>query len=337
MKSYRVIVILTSIVILAASLIAQEGQRQPLYKIDLSSLVPQGAPASVSGTIAFLTDHTLAVGMCSKAMCNLATFDLANGNLHQIGQMNGTVRFSAILRTRDGGVLLAGVREGREKGAVHLDQDLHKSEWIPKVPGVSVSGDKIPEGRGRLLAHAANMAAYLDDDTVQINGSDGKLLGSFNVRLSRGNSAPAISFLGADRILFNDGGALVIRDFNGVALRTLKKPGRALGERTKQSADGSRLLFDSFTRRLGPVQTITEDAIVLPTMGMSTDGDTPNGEMVRVIDTTSGKQCFQWYGLDRLLPPFADHADVNPSGRLVAVMTQGTLAIFELPDICATR
>jgi hypothetical protein len=337
MKSHRLIVILTSIVILAAPLIAQEAQRQPLYAIDLSSLVPQGTLASVSGTIAFLTDRTVAVGMCSKAMCNLATFDLANGKPHQIGQMNGTARFRAIVRTNDGGVLLAGVREGREKGTVHLDQDLHESEWIPKVPGVSVSGEKIPEGRGRLLAHATNMAAYLDEETVQIQGSDGKLLGSFKVRLSRGKSAPTMSFLGNDRILLNEGGTPVIRDFNGMALRTLKKPGRALGEKTKQSADGSRLLFDSFTRRVGPVQTITDDAIVLPTMGMSSDGDTPNGEMVRVIDTTSGKRCFQWYGVDRLLPPFADHADVNPSGRLVAIMTQGTLAVFELPDICATR
>ena len=72
-------------------------------------------------------------------------------------------------------------------------------------------------------------------------------------------------------------------------------------------------------------------------MGMSTDGDAPNGEMVLLVDTKSGKPCFRWYSKEKLLPPFVDHADVAPSGRLVAIMTQGTLAIFRVADATAAK
>lgn len=337
MKIRRLPGILILMAVSVGSLAAQEVPQRPLYAIDLSSLVPRGATPSANGTIAFLTDHILAVSMCFKSMCNLETFDLTNGNPRQIGQINGTVRYHGILRSRDGGLLLGGVRKGNEKGAVLLNQALSTSQWIPAVPGVSVLGEKIPGGHGRLLAHAANLAAYLDRGTIRITGMNGEPLGSFEVVLSRGRASPAISFLGQDRILFQGSGNPEVRDFNGTVLRTLKKPDRALGERTKQSEDGSRLLYDSFTRRVGPAQTIKEKALVVPSMGMSTDGDVPNGEVVRVIDTASGKQCFEWYGKEKLLPPFVDHADIDPSGRLVAIMTQGTVAILRLPDACPTK
>jgi hypothetical protein len=269
--------------------------------------------------------------MCNKAACNLATFDLSGGSPRQIGQVNGIDRYHAMFRSSDGGVLLGGVVRRREWGAVLLDQGLQTSRWIPKVPGSSAFGEKIAEGQGRLLTQTTNLAAHLDHGTVRIQTIDGKLLGSFEVGETH---VPTINFIGQDRILF---GGTEIRDFNGKVLRKLKKPDRALGEKTKVSTDGSRLLYDSFTRRVGLAQAIKEDALVVPTMGMSTDGYVPNGEVVRVIDTGSGKPCFEWYGKEKLLPPFADHADVDPSGQFVAIMTRKSLAIYRLPDACAVH
>jgi hypothetical protein len=317
-----------------ASLPAQETAQQPLYAVDLSSLVPEGGDSSANGTVTFISDRTLAVGMCFKGMCNLQTFDISGTRARQIGGVKGIDHYRAIFRSGDGSVLLGGVSKRGEKGAVLLDQSLQTSLWIPKMPGVSVSGEKIAEGQGRLLAQTSNLAAYWNHETVRIHRIDGKLLGSFEVG---GKTSPAITFLGQDRILFQGGGGLEIRNFNGKVLRKLEKPERALGERKRQSEDGSRLLYDSFTRRVGPAQTIKEDAGALASTGLSTDGDVPNGEVVRVIDTESGKPCFEWYGKEKLLPPFGDHADVDPSGRLVAVMTQRDLAIFRLPDTCATK
>jgi hypothetical protein len=161
---------------------------------------------------------------------------------------------------------------------------------------------------------------------------DGKPLGSFNVGE---RSVSAISFIGQNRVLFQGrSGETEIRDFSGKVLRKLKKPGRALGEKRKVSTDGSRLLYDSFTRRVGLTQTIREDVLAVTTMGMSGDGEVPNGEAVRVTDTGSGKWCFEWYGKENLLPPFMDHADIDPFGRLVAILRLGTLSVFKLPDAC---
>jgi hypothetical protein len=72
-------------------------------------------------------------------------------------------------------------------------------------------------------------------------------------------------------------------------------------------------------------------------MGMSADGYVANGEVVRVTDTGSGKQCFEWHGKENLLSPFQDHADVDPSGRLVAIMTLSNLTIFRLPEACTGK
>ena len=313
---------------------AARNDPNPTWASDISSLVPQGGTHYANGTVTFLSDHTLVVGMCFKAVCNLQAFDISGGSPRQIGQVNGIDRFHAIFRSGDGGVLLAGVTRRGERGAIFLDEGLRTLRWIPKVPGASALGEKIAEGQGRLLAHTTNLAAYLDDGRVQIRDIDQKILGSFEVGKK---SSPAISFLGQDRIFYEEGGRPEIRDFNGKVLRKLKKPDRALGERTKMSADGSRLLYDSFTRRVGLAQTIKDDALIVPSMGMSTDGDVPNGEDVRVTDTGSGNQCFEWYGNENLLPPFLDHADIDPSGRLVAIITGDTLAIFRLPETCPTK
>jgi len=316
---------------LSRSARAQETPH-PAYTIDLSSLVPEGATPNANGSVAFLTDKVVAVGICYKAVCNLQTFDLADGSPRQLGQRNGVERFHAILRSGDGGLLLAGVTKQGGKGAILFDQRLTTSQWIPAVPGVSVRGEKIPEGQGRLLAHTDDLAAYLDQSTIRIKNASGNLLGSFETGLSKGKPSPTVVFLGKDRILYDSGASPEVRDFKGAVLRKVEKPRKALGERIKQSQDGALLLYDSFTRRVGAAQTVLEDAMVVPSMGMSTDGDVPNGETVQVVNTGSGKACFEWYGGEKLLPPFVDHADITPSGQLVAIMTQGTLAIFHVAE-----
>jgi hypothetical protein len=331
----RVLRLLSILTLVAFSAGSSDAQATLLYEIELSALVPESGASLANGTVAFLSDHTLVAGVCFRASCNLQTFDISGGSPRQVGQVNGIDRYHTIFRSSDGGVLLGGVVRRREWGAVLLDQGLQTSRWIPKVPGFSAFGEKVAEGEGRLLGHTTNLAAYLDQGTVRIRSLDGKLLGSFEVGE---RSVSAISFLGQDRILFAErSGGTEIRDFNGKVLRKLKKPDRALGEKTKVSTDGSRLLFESFTRRVGRAQTIMEDLLLVPTMGMRGDGYVPNGEVVLVTDTGSGKRCFEWYGKENLLLPFVDHADIDPSGRLVAIMTQGKLTVFKLPNACTGK
>ncbi len=341
--------------IFALASLAQEVP-QPLCVVDLSSLapqggsggtvsvftdrkvsspLPQGSTAGANGTVTFLSDHVLAVGMCFKSTCNLQTIDVADAKLRLLGSAQGIDRYHAILPYADG-VLLSGARRGKENGALLLGRDLQTSRWIPAIPGISALGEKIPEGRGRLLAYSSGLAAYQDQNTVRIQGPHGEVA-AFGIDTPRGWSSPTVVFLGGDRILFEGGSGPQVRDLKGNVLQTLNKPDADLGEKTRYSEDGTRVLYDSFTRRVGAVQATKEKALAVATMGMSTDGDVPNGEMIRVIDTRTGKSCFEWYGNEKLLPPFADHADIDPTGRLVAIMTQGNLSIFRLPDSCTAK
>jgi hypothetical protein len=311
--------------------------QEAMYRIDLSGLVPRWQGPYVESAVVFLTDRILTVAMCVKGTCNLATFDLADGNPRQIGLMNDGTHFQAILRGHDGGLVLTRVRRGGQTGAVLFSPDLHTSQWIPAAPGVSPRGENIPEGQGRLLDHATNVAAYFDQGTVRIVGFDGKLLGSFNAGSSSKNSIPLLRFLGQDRLLFQGGGRLEVCDYNGKVLRKLRKLEHGWGDRIAPSADGNRLLFDSLTRHVRLAQSIKEKVLVLPTMGMSTDGEVPNGEMVRVVDTGSGRLCFEWKGDATFPPRIGSHADIDPSGRLAAIVTQESLVIYRLPEACAVH
>ena len=339
------------------TLVAQDAPR-PLSVVDIASLtpgtssahgtvkvftdngvvspVPQGATDGANGTVTFLDDHTLAVAMCFKATCNVQTFDVADATPRLLGRAQGVERFRHILRYGDSGVLLDGIKRGKERGAVLLGEDLQPTLWIPAIPGASASGEKIPEGRGKLLAYSIDLAAYQDQNTVRIQSPHGEVA-AFGIETPKGWSSPTVVFLGGDRILFEGGDGPQIRDLKGAVLQTFKKPEGAMGERTRHSEDGARLLYDSFTRRVGVAQGVKEKAPEMATMGMSADGDAPNGELIRVIDTRTGKACFEWYGNEKLLPPYADHADIDPSGRLVAVMTQGSLSIFGLSAGCPEK
>jgi hypothetical protein len=124
-KVPRLLSVLALLAFLAASSAAQEAP--PLYVIEFSSLVPEGGLSFANGTVTFLSDHMLVVGICFKASCNLHTFDLSGGSPRQIGVVTGIDRYQAMFRSSDGGVLLAGVVRGRTRGAVHLDDGLHTS------------------------------------------------------------------------------------------------------------------------------------------------------------------------------------------------------------------
>jgi hypothetical protein len=286
----------------------------------------------------FLTDHILLVGMCGKSWCNLATFDVSDRDPRPIALLKGTPYCRAILRGRDGGIVLSGVRKGSQTGVILLDLNLQNAEWIPRLPDISATGEKIPEGEVRMLGRAGNVAAYLDRGEVRIRSFDGRLLGAFRADTSDRKAVPLIEFLPQERLLFQGTGGLKVVNYNGKVLRTLKwKEHGWMGNKIMASPEANRAVLDSFTRQVGPVRQLLEKGSVLLTMGMSGDGDVPNSEIVRVIDTVSGRDCFEWRGTAKLLPPFGAHADINPSGRLVAILTADSLAIYRVPDSCTAN
>jgi len=59
-----------------------------------------------------------------------------------------------------------------------------------------------------------------------------------------------------------------------------------------------------------------------------------NHEDVKVVDTVTGKSCFEW---QRGFPETYNQirsAAISPSGKFMAIMEANTLSIYPLPDAC---
>jgi hypothetical protein len=212
-------------------------------------------------------------------------------------------------------------------------RQLSQNEWA--VYQMTVPPVRIRSGSGRILSVSDDAVAYFDRGIIEVEGMDGKSLGSFAPR--HGFSAiPAVRFLGHDRLLFDSDSHPEISDFKGKTVRTLDKED-GWGFRVGQSSDGSRLLYDRYTRHIPLGQSIKEDAVAVATLGVGVGNLEATGEMVRVIDTNDGKQCFEWDGEAGVLLAGGYHADIDPSGQLIAIMTRNNLAFYRLADVCANK
>jgi hypothetical protein len=347
-------------VITPTALHAQDVQPLPLYSVDLSELISHELDINPQSTLTFVTEHSLAVSICRNLRCSLETLDFAAGKPRVIGRisLNAFQTAGALFRAPDGRVIL---------GNFVFDSALHEVSQIPKHADIrpsyiSTTGEtfvmqgkegwaaysleqpreRILSGTGTVLSVSDDAVAYFDNGTVYIEGIQGKPLGSFATAqpktLTFGSvsitpkSIPTLRFLGRDRLWSESGADVKILDFDGKSIQTWERPdGR--GFRIGQSSDGSRLLYDRYTRHDSLAEKAEE---VIATIGGGIDEE-PTGEMVRVIDTKNGKRCFEWSSQTKLLLAGQYHADIDPSGQLVAIMTPTTLNIYKLPEVCAAR
>jgi hypothetical protein len=367
MKAALKLCFLSHLMATAVLLPAQEPPPQPVYRVDLSKLVSQELNINPAGTLAFLTQDTLAVSICRNARCYLESLHLGAGKPRSTGRIT-TDGFHAVVdlfRAPDSRVIASNGISGVERNAVVLDSQLREVSQIPNATGIrpsciSTTGEtfvnqtknrwvaykmdhplqRILEGAGLVLSVSDHGVAYLDEGAVHIEGLDGAPLGSFATAVPRsltfGSIAitpkvvPTLRFLGRDRLWSESGSDVQILDFNGKVIQTLDKPD-GWGFRIGQSSDGGRILYDRHTRHIPLAQRIKEEEIAK--MGVGADEE-PNGEMVLVIDTKTGKKCFEWSSQTNLLVVSQYHADIDPSGRLVAIMTPTTLSIYKLPEVC---
>ena len=86
------------------------------------------------------------------------------------------------------------------------------------------------------------------------------------------------------------------------------------------SADGKRLLFDHFDRKISVLRKTGEILVAVTTLGMGVGDEQDNREEVQVLDTVTGASCFDW---KRRFPEgseaFPNDAAISPSGELVAI------------------
>lgn len=358
MKTVLSLCFLIHLVTTAVPLPAQKQAPQPLYTVDLSKLVSQELDIKPAGTVTFLAERTVAVSICRNLRCYLETLDFGAGKPQVMGgtRTDAFQVIGTLFRAPDGDVIV---------GDRILDRKLHEVSQMPKGAGgrrsyISTTGEtfvkqdrndwvaykmerpsqRIISGTGTILSVSDDAVAYFDDGTVHIRGMEGTTLGSFATvppkTLTFGSvsitpkSIPTLRFLGRDRLWSENGSDVKILDFNGRPLQTLDRPD-GWGVNIGQSSDGSRILYDRYTRHVPSAWKIEEGAAAA--MGVGADEE-PNGEMVLVIDTRSGKHCFEWNSNTNLLVVGQSHADIDPSGRLVAIMTPTTLNIYRLPEAC---
>jgi hypothetical protein len=359
MKTILNLCCLIHLVTTTVPLPAQKQPPQPLYSVDLSKLVSQELDINPAGTLTFLRERTVAVSICRNLRCYLETLDFGADKPRMIGGIR-TDAFQVIgtlFRAPDGDVI-AGNRV--------LDLKLREVSQIPKDAGtrrsyISTTGEtfvkqdrndwvvykmerprqRILWGAGTILSVSDDAVAYFEDGTVHIERMDGTTLGSFAApqakTLTFGSysitpkSIPTLRFLGRDRLWSENSSDVKILDFNGKLIQTLERPD-GWGFRIGQSSDGSRILYDRYTRHIPLAQKKIEESAAV---AMAGGGDEePNGETVLVIDTRSGKHCFEWKSSTNLLVAGQFHADIDPSGRLIAIMTPTTLNIYRLPEGC---
>src|SRR5262249_18996508 len=123
-----------------------------------------------------------------------------------------------------------------------------------------------------------------------------------------------------------------ITDLTGKMIVRVRPPD-GWGFRHGWSSDGSRLLFDRYLQRVSLGKRVV--GAIADALGSVLPAEA-NSEVVRVIDVPTGAVCLN------LEPPLAllgqgggSHADLSPSGGLVAVATLSELAVHRLPTTCS--
>lgn len=356
MKKFSWSFIATTLTLGAMTFAAQSVVPVPIIEMNISEPLPDPSQAA-SGDIAFLSDQSIAFVICNlQDTCSLEAFDIKAGRPALLGMLRGVSGYQSLVKTYDGMITLVKWNYDKKYGVSRLSADLKTEEWTEGILTVSDDGKALIEsnlekqtwiardintpskvllkGYGQLIAFSDHAAAYYFNRNVFIENIEGKQLGSFSTETSV-YSAPKAIFLGKDMILFNDGRHPEIRDFNGKIIHKIHKLD-GWGHLSRTTLDGERVLFDQETRHVSTKQSIAEDAMLLLTAGMAADDFAPNGEMVRVVDTNTGSTCFEWTSKDGLLLT-GHHADINPSGTLVAILTHNLLTIYRLPESCTSN
>lgn len=173
-------------------------------------------------------------------------------------------------------------------------------------------------------------------DEVLIETHEGRALGNFQVDPST-RQTPVVEVAGASRLYLRNPREDHMATLGGRPLLTLRAPD-GWGFRHGWSADGCRILYDHYVRTVSLLRRAAEKFLSAVTFGLGAPDESPNGEIVRVVDTTNGAICFDLDSRERLFGLQGQyHADLSPSGRYAAVATQKKLYIYQLPEVCAAK
>jgi hypothetical protein len=329
----------------------------PTATLELFTLLTRGNGEPTWETVTYLSESTVAIGLCRHRACSLSLIRWEDENLTMSAQ---TFQFKP-------GVSIHAASNGRLFTAPSLaptvlySADLSRShELATHIARVSRSGktvsewshgswktyrltetlEPIREGDGDLQSLSDEVLVIQDGKTIRTETLDGRRMGSFSLpSMAWGH----VAVLGNARLYMDDCTKARIVDFNGkvyleVHPKDLYKQGSrwftdasVCAQGDESSSDGKRILFDFATRNVPKPQHILESIHTISTLDMTGPEDV-NGEEVRVMDSGNGKLCFGWH---RSFPNWlVRSAAISPSGESVSIVVGDKLSIYRLPSVC---
>ncbi len=327
----------------------------------LSFESPPTQSGIVDATPAFLGEDVIAVRRCApfnwrvpSRACWLEVAALSGGDLRITAQAQ-TAESPAITEEvsamPNGAILLTSAKiEYLYSPDLKIRREILTPLVVPQPPGNVVGQNKedpadhrwswtlyrltpslelvpVRRGQGELYRVSDDYLMFFDYGMITVETLDGRLLGLHRVPPDAASYSPEI--IGPDR-LYLSGKKPAVADFNGRETLELHVP-EGYGP-MRWSAGGKRLLFDHFIYTPMTPGRLIEDYFALPRPKGA------NSEVVRVLDTSNGGVCFEWASPGKLLGEEGQaHADLSPSGRLLATVTSAGLAVYQLPENCIVK
>lgn len=325
--------------------------------LDLSSLLASGQGELDWTTVAFVSETSIAVGLCAESKpdrCSLSLVRWEGGVLRPFAQTSVFSVGGSIHPASEGRIFTTRIRSPE----VLYSPDLSASLRLPPLYLSSRSGstvatiakgrwriyhlgtgpELIREGSGSLRSISDEVVVFQAGTVMRTETLEGKVLGSFPVA-PEGKCYNVAEPLSNNRLYLNDCKSERIVDFNGSEQLKLRPPKGCCDYDNKWSADGKRLLFDYRSRKVTVFRSVGEIALALGTLGAGAGDQLDNRQEVRVVDTVTGGFCFDWRRsfLMGAELHFANVASISPSGEFVAIAAAKTLSIYHLPAVCETQ
>ncbi len=307
----------------------------------------------LSASPVFVSDNALALLIRRKPVStsSIFLFGIQDGQAHILSSVRKVDEGDRIFSVSGGRVILVTVRQKYmysrdleqrwEIPSRFIAQPFPGTDLVPAAGPDGVSIARLTEppqiveygGFGQLIAVSSQALVFRSGKDI-ITLSPGRTVeGSFREPGSADGSA-FIEVAGRDRLYIPGIGRERISDANGQTVFRIHAP-EGWGWRHGWNADGTRLLFDmylpdpSFSEK---IKTFLDDltGVYLPHESI--------GEAVSVLETSTGSICFESRSPAALFGmPGEYHADISPSGEMVAIATTERLLVYRLPTTCRVK
>jgi hypothetical protein len=326
---------------LFAGQIRSADSTQIAATLDLDRLGP-GIASNASPV--FLTDSLLSLTVHISERSKILLLSLSNGKLQLLAQTELPYSDEKAFSVSNNRLLIAGVRKKYLFSAALRQQwEMPMTGLCHQFPGTAMIGEaglgeksrvfaltapptSLPHDRGQLLAVSSDVLVYGTSEAIRVEKPNGDEKGVIPIA-NRKHLSNSVEVAGPGRLYLAFPREERVVDFSGRTIARIHPPA-GWGFRHGWSTDGSRLLFDHFLANTSLADRALD--FVAETLGLTLPKES-KGEVVRVVDVSTGTVYFDLERANMLLgEPGSYHADISPSGDLVAVSTTNQVTIYRL-------